>query len=699
MNDTPNYKTTSVFRFLNTRDKFLLGKTLKYFDFQQQALKSNIYTYRINCLERKNARVLVQTANGEKKWVIDCASNDYLQMNQIPEVRNAAIEAIREYGVGAQGASMLNGNTPVHFALEQALAKFLRKEATILSSSGYTSQLAATQGLLRPTDVCFYDQYSHSSLVDGMRLSGATLYKYPHLDISALKKLIQDYRDKFMGAMIVTDGVFSAEGTIAPVPELVQLAREYNAVLLVDDAHGFGTINDGKGCSVYDGVDIITGTLSKALGSAGGFICGAQSTIEYLRFFGSANCSTTNLSVANAASSLQALKIIERNPAIVTRLQENVRYLRKKLSDNGIKTADTPCPIVVLICGKDAAAYEAWRDVFNAGVLVHALPFPIVPHGKSRLRIRLHTGLEVSDLDFVGDAIIKVSKTLHAGTAPKLTASTYVNPLTDMGFQPIFMDTGFGKIVVHKKGEGKPIVFLHPLLFGSEIYSKVFGDSRVNAKNMLIAIDWWGHGKSPVTDKAITLEDMSCLLEEIFQQLGIGSTPVSLVGTSMGGMVALRFAACHPARVKHLLLVGTSADEEEEPSKAIFHSLAEVANSLGGQTIVDDIFVTMVSSHFMNESPPTVQAYKEYLLRRPVSDYLPCVNAVLNRNSITEAVPKIRARATILVGDEDIAESEAHSASLSEKIAGSKIKIIPCCGHLVPIERPDEIVSVIESWS
>ena len=414
-----SYKTTTVLRFLNTKDHDLLNKTEEYSFLKQDALENKVYPYRVNSLERIAPKVLVQTEDGEKKWVIDCATNDYLRMNDNPEVIRAAVEAIQQYGIGAQGASMLNGNTPIHFELEQMLASFLRKEAASLSSSGYASQLAATQGLLRPTDAVFFDHYSHSSLVDGMRLSGATMYQYPHRDTEALRKLLQDYRHKFRGAMIVTDGVFSAEGTIAPVAELVELARAHNAVLLVDDAHGIGTINGGKGCSIHDGIDLITGTLSKSFGSAGGFICGSEKLVDYLRFFGTANCSTTNVSVANAAASLQALKIIQSDPAIVGGLQEKVGYLRQQLYKNGIETVDSPAPIVSLVCGKDRYAYEAWRKVFDAGILVHALPFPIVPHGEARLRIRINTALEKADLDTVVDVITDVSKSFSKMTAKK----------------------------------------------------------------------------------------------------------------------------------------------------------------------------------------------------------------------------------------------------------------------------------------
>ncbi|MHC4166291.1 MAG: aminotransferase class I/II-fold pyridoxal phosphate-dependent enzyme [Planctomycetota bacterium] len=408
--NTPNEKTPSLMKYYYSRDKTLLGKTEDYHVLKEQVLANGYYTYRIKRLESNHSRILVETAYGERRWCIDCASNDYLGVNSSPAIYKSVIEAIQKYGIGAQGASMLNGNTPIHFELEEALAGFLRKEATLLSSSGYASQIAAMQGLLRPKDVVFYDQLSHSSLVDGMRLSGAAMYQYPHLDIRSLQMLLKTHRDDFRGAMIVTDGVFSAEGTIAPIPDLVRLAKSYDSTLLVDDAHGIGTTNDGKGCSAYEGVDIITGTLSKALGSAGGFITGSQEIIEYLRLFGTANCATTNLSIANAAASLQALRILETSPNLVKGLQEKVRYFRSKLREHDVHTTDSCAPIVAIICGNDVNAYKAWRELFKKGVLTHALPFPIVPKGKARIRIRLNSAISFTELDCVAEKISQITE-------------------------------------------------------------------------------------------------------------------------------------------------------------------------------------------------------------------------------------------------------------------------------------------------
>ena len=271
----------------------------------------------------------------------------------------------------------------------------------LLTNSGYACQMAVTQGLLRSTDAVFYDGFCHSSLVDGMQLSGAAMYRFRNGRQELLKDLLAKHRFGHRGALIVTDGVFSTDGTLAAVEGLIAAARAYDARLFVDDAHGIGTTNAGKGCSVFEGVDLVSGTLSKALGSAGGFVAGPVPVIDYLRLFGNAACNTVHVSVPNAAAALAALKLLQGEPGLVDRLQAKARYFRHELRQRGIETTDSPVPIISLVCGRDSDALRAWRALFDAGLLTHALPFPLVPRGQACVRLRLTLGFDEEHMDTV----------------------------------------------------------------------------------------------------------------------------------------------------------------------------------------------------------------------------------------------------------------------------------------------------------
>ena len=687
-----HYKSSSILRFLNTSGSDLFEKTERFHEYTETVFADRLWAYRICRLEKNGSRLLVETEFGERKWVLDCASNDYLQLSTDPEVIAATHSAVSALGVGAQGASMLNGNTLLHLELEKTLAQFLGKEAVLLSPSGYASMMSVMQGFLRPTDAVFYDRLCHSSLVDGMKLSGATMHFYPNRCVESLEKLLRDHRKQHRGAIVVTDGVFSAHGTIAPVAELVTLCRQYEAKLLVDDAHGIGTLNHGHGCAVMDGVDIVTGTLSKSLGACGGFVAGSKNVINYLRMFGNATCSTTNVSVANTAAALQSLRIIQREPERVKRLQEKVRKLRQSLSQMGIETVDTPAPIIALICGRDLDAWLAWQAMFNAGILLHALPFPIVPHGEALLRLRINLGLADKDLDYIANAIHA-----HANfVRPKKRTSVTVLASQDRsGLRSEPVPTALGEVVVHRKGKGNPVVFLHPLLFGSETYQNAF--DKLPAEFPVFAIDWWGHGSSASIQTPVTLEQMAQCLKQVLDKAVSPSQPVTLVGTSMGGMIALRFAIAYPDLVSRLVLIGTSADEEEGTAKKLFQAMIRSADSLGGQSVLGDMLSAMFSGNFRDSNPGAIGSLVTGIVGKPVSHFVPCVNAVLDRTSICNNLSSIKAKTTIIVGDEDVAEPPAHSQILSELIPNAKLIVVPNCGHLLPVEKPSVLVDTLSA--
>ena len=689
----PLWETGSVIRCLTAPGKDIFAKTLKYKEMCDSAKAYNIFPYKITCMHRKNGMLLARTETGEEKWVIDAASNDYLSLSHHPAVIAAVNEAIGEYGVGAQGAAMLNGNTPLHRELEEELAAFLGKEALSLSSSGYGTMIAVISAMARSTDVVFHDHYCHPCLEDGMTISGAKTYKYPHNDMEALARLLEQYRHNHRGALIVSDGVCSTNGSIAPVAELVCLAKRYEARLFIDDAHGIGTLHAGRGCTAGKQVDLIGGVLSKALASAGGFVAGDRDVIEYIRFFGRSNCSTTNISVANAAASLAALRIMRREPERVEALQAKVRRLRQGLYDLGYPTSDSTSSIISLICGSDADAYRAWRKMFDAGVLVHALPFPIVPLGESRIRIRLNYSLSAEHIEQI---IAAVPSAVPGGGRAKKHAEQKNIRLDELGFVARTVETPKGPVVLHlREGSGPVRLFLHPLLFGGETYGDVL--RRYKSTFAVAALEWWGHGHAAPTAQEVTLDDMAECLSLVIST-ALPGKEVRLVGTSMGAMAALNCAISKKVPIRSLLLIGGSADPEEGHNRRVFESLLEVAGTLGVNSVTEDIMTVMFSSHFRYERPVTAHAFSKSLLDRPAINVAPCVRAVLNRPDIAMQLGGVSCPTTVMVGDEDIAEPVGHSERLAESIPNARLRIVPNCGHLVPIEAPTSVLEILHEW-
>lgn len=404
-----DYRTTSPLKFLTSTSNDVFSRTADYGNLANSIKADNLWSFGATRLARKGGRILVKTETDEQKWLIDAASNDYLGLSHNLEIISSVTEAIVSYGVGAQGASMLGGNTPIHRDLENELADFLGKEAVMVGSSGYAVMIAACQGLLYQKDVVFYDSFCHQSLVDGMSLSGSKMYKYPHNDIKTLHELVEKYRHKYRGAMIVTDGVCSTNGSIAPIAELSTLSKQHHVRLFVDDAHGIGTLNAGRGCTANHDVDLVGGVLSKTFASAGGFLAGSREVIDYVRFFGNATCATTNISIANAATGLAALRLIRREPERVDALTNRVCFIREALAKEGCTVLDR-APIISIVCGSDVNAYHAWRDMFDGGVLAHALPFPIAPFEQAQLRLRINMALEDQDVADIIKAISHVVK-------------------------------------------------------------------------------------------------------------------------------------------------------------------------------------------------------------------------------------------------------------------------------------------------
>lgn len=344
-----------------------------------------------------------------KEYIV-CHSNDYLGMTHEPAVIAAARDALR-YGTGSGGARLTSGASFEMTDLEKALARFKEKEEALIFNTGYMTNLGVLYALAGPGDVIFSDSLNHASIVDGCRISRAKVVVYPHGDRDALETLLKETPAQGQ-RFLVTDGVFSMDGDLAPVPDLVRLKERYGAFLIVDDAHGTGVIGKtGRGSSEYwqsEGIDLIVGTLSKALGAEGGFAASSREVIAYLRNRSRPFIFSTAIGPATAAAAGKALALLEADPSrYVGRLQENAAYLRQKLTAAGLPLLPGDTPILPILTGseKETVAYAARCRA--AGLLLSAIRPPSVPEGTSRIRLTVTAAHTRDDLDEAARILIE----------------------------------------------------------------------------------------------------------------------------------------------------------------------------------------------------------------------------------------------------------------------------------------------------
>jgi 8-amino-7-oxononanoate synthase len=344
----------------------------------------------------------VETANGA---AVDFSSNDYLGLAADPRIAAAAARAMAEQGVGATASRLIAGNNPEHEALEQALAVFFGVGAALTFSSGFLANVGTIPALVGRDDVIFADALNHASLIDGCRLSRATVHVYPHADTSALSALLAQHRADARRALIVTDGLFSMDGDTAPLVEIVELARRFDAWTYVDDAHGVGVVGeDGRGsvsaAGVDDEVDVLVGTLGKAFGGAGAFALGSATLVQYLLNRARTFVFSTAMLPAQAAAGRAALDIVREEPWRRIRVARNAREMRRLLCGAGIDTlgAETS-PIVPILIGETRRTMQIGAALAARGFLAGAVRPPTVPDGTSRLRVTIsaaHTDEHVS---------------------------------------------------------------------------------------------------------------------------------------------------------------------------------------------------------------------------------------------------------------------------------------------------------------
>jgi glycine C-acetyltransferase len=353
--------------------------------------------------------------NGE--WKISLCSNNYLGLANRPALREAAHGAIEAYGVGSAAARSLSGSTQVHEDLERELAAFKHTEAALVFNSGFVTNSGVIPALIQKGDAVFSDELNHGSIIDGCRLSGGERHVYRHRDMEALEDLLAGSLG-LRKRMIVADAVFSMDGDIAPIPELVELSERYGAFLMVDEAHATGVLGEtGRGAVEHFGaegkVDVIMGTLGKALGAVGGYIAGSRELIDYIAHTARSFLLTTSLPAMCAAAALAALRILDEDQEIRQHLWENTTFYRDALSRLGFDTMHSKTPIVPILIGDDTAAQEFSQKIFMRGVYATPIGTPYVPPGTSRIRTIITSAHTRDDLETAIHVIEQTGRELN----------------------------------------------------------------------------------------------------------------------------------------------------------------------------------------------------------------------------------------------------------------------------------------------
>ncbi|HOA23458.1 MAG: glycine C-acetyltransferase [Aggregatilineales bacterium] len=367
-----------------------------------------------------NIRVIESPMDGwvtiDGRRVLNFCANNYLGLANHPQLREAAKRAIDKYGVGPAAVRTIAGTTELHIKLEQRLAEFKRVEAAITFQSGFNANLATIPALVGRGDVIFSDRLNHASIIDGCRLSRAQIVAYEHNDPDDLRRKIAE--TEITGrALIVTDGVFSMDGDIAPLPELYEIASEHGFLLMVDDAHGEGVLGEGgRGIvdhfDLHGKVDIEVGTMSKAFGVVGGVVAGNKTIIEWLRQRGRPFLFSSAMTLPDVGACLAAIDLLEESTELVDRLWSNAAYFKEHMNGLGFDTGATETPIIPVMLGEATLAQQFSKRLFEEGVFAMAIGYPTVPQGKARIRVMNTAAHTQDDLDRGLEAFEKVGREL-----------------------------------------------------------------------------------------------------------------------------------------------------------------------------------------------------------------------------------------------------------------------------------------------
>ena len=354
------------------------------------------------------------------KRVLNFCANNYLGLANHPRLVEAAIQAMQKYGVGPGAVRSIAGTMSLHLELEQRMAQFKHVEAAITFQSGFTANGATIPALVGKEDAIFSDELNHASIIDGSRLSGAKIHRYAHCNPADLRRVIQEAAGSYRRGLIISDGVFSMDGDYAPLDKLVEVAREFDLMTMVDDAHGEGVLGEGgRGIvdhfKLHNQVDVEVGTFSKAFGVVGGVVAGNAKVIEWLRQRGRPFLFSSAVTVPDVAACLAAVDLLEESTELVDRLWANARFFQAEMKKLGFDTGMTQTPITPVMLGDVQLARRFSRELLEEGIFAGSLGFPTVPVGKARIRVMISAAHSQDDLEQALDAFDRVGQRIGKG--------------------------------------------------------------------------------------------------------------------------------------------------------------------------------------------------------------------------------------------------------------------------------------------
>ncbi len=390
--------------------------------------RSTFLTDQLNDLKQKGTYFKLRVLDDEQapvctfdgKKVINLASNNYLGLTTHPKLREAALEATRKYGVGSGAVRTIAGTMKIHMELEEKIARFKNVEACVVFQSGFTANAGTVSAILGKEDFIVSDELNHASIIDGARLSRAKIKVFRHKDAAHAEELLNEIKNEPGHKLLITDGVFSMDGDIGALPQLTALAEKYGAIMMVDDAHSSGVLGrNGRGTIDHFGlhgrVDIQVGTLSKAIGALGGYVCGTRDLIEFLYHRGRPFLFSTSHPPSVAATCIAAFDVLEQEPERIEKLWENTRYWKKELGAlgfniGGVNTPASETPITPIIVGDGRLTMDFSRELFKEGVMGTGIAFPTVPEGKARIRTIMTATHTREELDQALETLKRVGK-------------------------------------------------------------------------------------------------------------------------------------------------------------------------------------------------------------------------------------------------------------------------------------------------
>jgi len=395
-----------------------------------QATKQNPLQFvsdHLNELRAKGVAPKLRVLEGEQKpvctidekEVINLASNNYLGLTTHKALRKAAIEAIRKYGVGAGAVRTIAGTMRLHMDLEEQIASFKNVEACVVFQSGFTANAGTVSAILGKEDLIISDELNHASIIDGCRLSKATIKVFKHKDVADCERVLKETADWNAHKLLITDGVFSMDGDIAPLPQLCDLAEKFKCIMMVDDAHASGVLGRGGRGTIdhlncHGRVHIQVGTLSKAIGAMGGYVCGSRDLIDFLYLRARPFLFSTSHPPATAAACMAAFSLLDspEGERLVKKLWANTKFFKRELKKKGFRFEGSETPIVPIHVGDAAKAFEFSRKLFDAGVFAPAVGYPTVAEGKARLRAMVSATHKREQLLRATEVLAEVAKPL-----------------------------------------------------------------------------------------------------------------------------------------------------------------------------------------------------------------------------------------------------------------------------------------------